>query len=471
MQLARALSVSKEMKPIAFVDNNTTLHDTYIGGLRVLNPKKLQRLASKGKVDEVLIAMPSASKLTLRGLLREIEDFSVKVRILPGLAELAQGKISISELKEVDISDLLGRLEVEAKKHLIDRNIEDKVVLITGAGGSIGSEISRQVAKNKPKKIILLDLSEYALFSIKNELEELLVEVEIYAVLASVTNKKRMTEVCRSFNVQTVYHAAAYKHVSLVEENPFEAVSNNILGTKVCVESAIETEVETFVLISTDKAVRPTNIMGATKRFSELILQSIASESKTKLTMVRFGNVIGSSGSAVPLFQRQIKEGGPVTVTHPDIVRYFMSIPEAAELVIQAGAMGEGGDVFVLDMGEPVKIVELAKRLINLSGMDLIDEKNPEGDIEIIFTGLRPGEKLYEELLIGGNVSPTEHKKILKAQEESLSSNELENYLKLLYEAEQQSDVAALKNTLKEAIDGYNPEKEIVDVLYRERNN
>ena len=471
MQLARALSVSKEMKPIAFVDNNTTLHDTYIGGLRVLNPKKLQRLASRGKVDEVLIAMPSASKLTLRGLLREIEDFSVKVRILPGLAELAQGKISISELKEVDISDLLGRLEVEAKKHLIDRNIEDKVVLITGAGGSIGSEISRQVAKNKPKKIILLDVSEYALFSIKNELEESLVEVNIHAVLASVTNKKRMIEVCKSFNVQTVYHAAAYKHVSLVEENPFEAVSNNILGTKVCVESAIETEVETFVLISTDKAVRPTNIMGATKRFSELILQSIASESKTKMTMVRFGNVIGSSGSAVPLFQRQIKEGGPVTVTHPDIVRYFMSIPEAAELVIQAGAMGEGGDVFVLDMGEPVKIVELAKRLINLSGMDLIDEKNPEGDIEIIFTGLRPGEKLYEELLIGGNVSPTEHKKILKAQEESLSSNELENYLKLLHEAEQQSDVVALQNTLKEAIDGYNPEKEIVDDLYLERNN
>ena len=471
MQLARALSVSKEMKPIAFVDNNVTLHDTYIGGLRVLNPKKLQRLASKGKVDEVLIAMPSASKLTLRGLLREIEDFSVKVRILPGLAELAQGKISISELKEVDISDLLGRLEVEAKKHLIDRNIEDKVVLITGAGGSIGSEISRQVAKNKPKKIILLDVSEYALFSIKNELEESLVEVEIYAVLASVTNKKRMIEVCRSFNVQTVYHAAAYKHVSLVEENPFEAVSNNILGTKVCVESAIETEVETFVLISTDKAVRPTNIMGATKRFSELILQSIASENKTKMTMVRFGNVIGSSGSAVPLFQKQIKEGGPVTVTHPDIVRYFMSIPEAAELVIQAGAMGEGGDVFVLDMGEPVKIVDLAKRLINLSGMDLIDEKNPEGDIEIIFTGLRPGEKLYEELLIGGNVSPTEHKKILKAQEESLPFKELENYLKLLHEAELQGDVEALKNTLKEAIEGYNPEKEIVDVLYLERNN
>ena len=471
MQLARALSVSKEMKPIAFVDNNVSLHDTYIGGLRVLNPKKLQRLASRSKVDEVLIAMPSASKFTLRNLLKEIEDLSVKVRILPGLAELAQGKISVSELKEVEISDLLGRLEVEAKRHLIDRNIEDKVVLITGAGGSIGSEISRQVLINKPKKIILLDLNEYALFSIKNELEELLVEVDIYAILASVTNKKRMIEVCRTFNVQTVYHAAAYKHVSLVEENPFEAVSNNILGTKVCVESAIETEVETFVLISTDKAVRPTNIMGATKRFSELILQSIASESKTKMTMVRFGNVIGSSGSAVPLFQRQIKEGGPVTVTHPDIVRYFMSIPEAAELVIQAGAMGEGGDVFVLDMGEPVKIVELAKRLINLSGMDLIDEKNPEGDIEIIFTGLRPGEKLYEELLIGGNVSPTEHKKILKAQEDSLSSEELDNYLKLLHDAEQRSDVAALKNTLKAAIEGYNPEKEIVDVLYLERSN
>ncbi len=471
MQLARALSVSREMQPIAFVDSNPSLHNTYIGGIKVLHPERLLRLTQRGKVDEVLIAMPSASRLTLRRLLREIEDLSVKVRILPGLAELAQGKILVSELKEVDITDLLGRSEVESKRHLINKNIESKVVLITGAGGSIGSEISRQVAKNHPTKLILLDLNEYALFSITNELKEHYPEEEIHSVLANVTNKNRITEVCKTFNVQTIYHTAAYKHVSLVEENPFEAVSNNILGTKICAESAMNSDVETFVLISTDKAVRPTNIMGATKRFSELILQSLANNSNTKMMMVRFGNVIGSSGSAVPLFQKQIKDGGPVTVTHPDVVRYFMSIPEAAELVIQAGAMGDGGDVFVLDMGEPVKIVELARRLINLSGMELIDDKNSEGDIEIVFTGLRPGEKLYEELLIGDNVSTTEHKRILRAQEENLPTSELENYLILLSEAEQKSDVTTLKNILKEAIDGYNPEREIVDVLHLERNN
>ena len=471
MQLARALSVSREMQPIAFVDSNPSLHNTYIGGIKVLHPERLLRLTQRGKVDEVLIAMPSASKLTLRRLLKEIEDLSVKVRILPGLAELAQGKILVSELKEVDITDLLGRSEVESKRYLINKNIESKVVLITGAGGSIGSEISRQVAKNHPTKLILLDLSEYALFSITNELKEHYPEEQIHSVLANVTNKSRITEVCKTFNVQTIYHTAAYKHVSLVEENPFEAVSNNILGTKICAESAMNSDVETFVLISTDKAVRPTNIMGATKRFSEMILQSLANNSNTKMMIVRFGNVIGSSGSAVPLFQKQIKDGGPVTVTHPDVVRYFMSIPEAAELVIQAGAMGDGGDVFVLDMGEPVKIVELARRLINLSGMELIDEKNSEGDIEIVFTGLRPGEKLYEELLIGDNVSTTEHKRILRAQEENLPTPELENYLILLSEAEQKSDVNSLKNILKEAIDGYNPEREIVDVLHLERNN
>jgi FlaA1/EpsC-like NDP-sugar epimerase len=475
IQLASALRVSSEMQPIAFIDNNLALHNTFLGGIKVLPPVKLERLALRKKVDEVLIAMPSASKATLRSLLKEIEKYSVKVRILPGLAELAQGKVLVSELKEVDISDLLGRFEVEANQDLINRNIKNKVVLITGAGGSIGSEIARQVVRNKAKKVIILDANEYSLYKIRNELETFLSNVELHAVLASVTNKKRMTEVCAVFNVDTIYHSAAYKHVSLVEENPFEAVSNNILGTQVCAQAAVDAKVDTFVLISTDKAVRPTNIMGATKRFAELILQSMASESHakntTRMTMVRFGNVLGSSGSAIPLFQQQIKEGGPVTVTHPEVIRYFMSIPEASELVIQAGAMGKGGDVFVLDMGEPVKIFELAKRLINLSGMELKDKNNLEGDIEIIFTGLRPGEKLYEELLIGDNVSTTEHKQILRAEEDFLSKQELDEFIILLKNADNKGDVVALKKILQQVVSGFTPEDEIVDVIYQQKKN
>ena len=475
IQLASALRVSTEMQPIAFIDNNSSLHDTFLGGIKVLAPAKLEKLALRKKVDEVLIAIPSASRSTLRSLLKDIEKYSVKVRILPGLAELAQGKVSVSELKEVDISDLLGRYEVEANQNLINKNIKDKVVLITGAGGSIGSEISRQAAKNKPKKIIILDSNEYSLYKIRNELEGVSGDFELYTLLASVTNKKRMTEICETFQVDTIYHSAAYKHVPLVEENPFEAITNNILGTQICAQVAINTKVDTFVLISTDKAVRPTNIMGATKRFSELILQSMASDNsfanKTRMTMVRFGNVLGSSGSAIPLFQQQIKEGGPVTVTHPEVMRYFMSIPEAAELVIQAGAMGKGGDVFVLDMGEPVNIYELAKRLINLSGMELKDEDNIEGDIEIIFTGLRPGEKLYEELLIGDNVSSTDHSQILRAEEDFLPKKELDNHIEHLKHAEKERDVVALKEILQQVVVEFTPDEEIVDVISQQKTD
>ncbi len=469
MQLAGALRVSSEMKPIAFVDSNKSLHNTYIGGIKVLHPQKLRKLVNRGKIDEVLIAIPSASKSLLRNLLQEIENYSVKVRILPGLSELAQGKVLVSELKEVNVADLLGRLEIEANQTLINKNIEGKVVLITGAGGSIGSEISRQVVENNAKKVILLDANEYALYSIKNEIEGHKKDAKLYSVLGSVTNKKRITEICKTFDVDTIYHAAAYKHVPLVEENPFEAVFNNIFGTKSCVEAALEARVETFVLISTDKAVRPTNIMGATKRFSELILQSLSPNSHTRMIMVRFGNVIGSSGSAIPLFQQQIKEGGPVTVTDPEVIRYFMSIPEAAELVIQAGAMGQGGDVFVLDMGEPVKIYELAKKLILLSGMQLKDKDNQDGDIEIIFTGLRPGEKLYEELLIGDNVSKTEHKQILRAEEDYLSAHQLSLHLELLKKAQEEGDVSSLRRVLEEAVSGYTPDSEIVDVVYQQK--
>ena len=474
IQLAGALRVSSEMQPIAFIDKNEALHNTFLGGLKVLHPKKLERLASRNKVDEVLIAIPSASKSSLRALLKEIENFSIKVRILPGLSELAQGKVLVSELKEIDVSDLLGRLEVDANQELLNKNIKNKVVMITGAGGSIGSEISRQVAKNNPKKIILLDTNEFSLYAIKQELDLKFKEVDIYPILANVTNKKRMGDICFSFNINTIYHAAAYKHVSLVEENPFEAVFNNIIGTQACVEAALENKVETFVLISTDKAVRPTNIMGATKRFAELILQSCSadkeSNSETNMIMVRFGNVISSSGSAIPLFQQQIKNGGPITVTHPEVIRYFMSIPEAAELVIQAGAMGTGGDVFVLDMGEPVKVLELAKRLISLSGMELKDQDNPNGEIEITFTGLRPGEKLYEELLIGDNVSTTQHKKILRAEEDFLIKQDLEHFLHNIKDAELTNDVVLLKEILKEAIPGFVPDQRNVDVIYLQKN-
>lgn len=471
LQLAAALRLSKEMNPTYFVDDDKSLQGTLIGNMKVITRRKLLKKIHSGKVDEVLIAIPSASRQKLRTLLGEIEDLSVRVRILPGVSELAQGKILVKELKEVALEDLLGREEITPDTRLLEMNIRNKSVLITGAGGSIGSEISRQVVKNCPKKVILLDSNEYALYSIKNEILELKPELDIYSVIGSVTDKKRIKSVCTSFEVQTIYHAAAYKHVTLVEENPFEAVTNNILGTKICAESACETGAETFVLISTDKAVRPTNIMGATKRFAELILQSLAETSNTRMMMVRFGNVIGSSGSAIPLFQRQIENGGPVTVTDPEVIRYFMSIPEAAELVIQAGAMGKGGDVFVLDMGEPVKIVELAKKLIRLSGMELKTSENLNGDIEIKFTGLRPGEKLYEELLIGDNVSSTEHERILKAQEQHLSQQKIDSYLKEIEDAKTSGDTQALKEILKRAITGFNPEQEIVDVMYSLKDN
>ena len=459
IQLAGALRVSSEMEPIAFLDSNRALQNTFLGGLKVISPEKLHELIEEERVDEILIAIPSASKSTLRNLLKKMEAFSIKVRILPGLAALAEGKVTVSELKEIDITDLLGRYEVEANKDLLNHNIKDKVVLVTGAGGSIGSEITRQVSKLGAKEIIILDANEYGLYKIKHEILSTVPNVNLQSIIASVLNKKRLIEVCNAFNIDTIYHAAAYKHVPLVEENPFEGVRNNIFGTKACLEAAIESEVETFVLISTDKAVRPTNIMGATKRLSEMILQAYSSDpnlkNNTRMTMVRFGNVLGSSGSAIPLFQKQIREGGPVTVTDPEVTRYFMSIPEAAELVIQAGAMGQGGDVFVLDMGESVKIVDLAKRLINLNGFEVKDKNNPNGDIEIIFTGLRAGEKLYEELLIGDKVGKTDHQQILRAEEEFIEKEELERFFEELIEAEKKNDVFALKEIFKIVIHGY----------------
>ena len=475
IQLSEALKVSSEMQPIAFVDSNISLHGSFLGGLRIYSPNKLERIVKRNNVHEVLIAIPSASRRLVRNLLKDIEKLSVKVRILPGLSELAQGKVEVSGLKEVQISDLLGRSEVEPNYDLLTKNIRSKNVLVTGAGGSIGSEISRQVASNEPASLILLDTNEFSLYDIKNEIESLKMNFKLISILGNVLDEARIFDICNSFNIDTIYHTAAYKHVPLVEENPFQGVQNNIFGTRNCLNSAIKAEVETFVLISTDKAVRPTNIMGATKRFSELILQTYSLDhelrNKTRMTMVRFGNVLGSSGSAVPRFQKQIREGGPVTVTDPAVIRYFMSIPEAAELVIQAGAMGEGGDVFVLDMGEPVKILELARRLINLSGLEIKDESNPEGDIEIIFTGLRSGEKLYEELLIGNNVSKTQHKQILRAQERFISRVQLDSHLESLRIACERNDTKLLKEIFIKVIDGYKPEEETVDVISLQRKN
>ena len=458
IQLASALRYSVEMTPIAFVDNDKSLNNTSVGGLKVLSPKSFEKILRRRKVDEVLIAMPSASRSTIQTILRDIEKFPVKVRALPGVAELAQGKVSVSELKEIQLEDLLGREKVLPNERLLNKNIKEKTVLVTGAGGSIGSEISRQVCRNNPSSIILFDSNEFSLYSISEELKIHFPDLKIVTVLGNITNEQRMNYVCNNFKVDTIYHSAAYKHVPIVEESPFEGVFNNIFGTLSCVKSAIANNVETFVFISTDKAVRPTNIMGASKRFAELILQAIShdtSDKEIKITMVRFGNVLGSSGSAVPLFSKQIETGGPVTVTHPEITRYFMTIPEAAELVIQAGALGKGGDVFVLDMGKPVKILELAKRMIRLSGMEIKDKENPDGDIEIAFTGLRPGEKLYEELLIGNNVSSTEHSKIWRAEEEYLSWNEIEKFLNRITKAQEGNDYNKLKEIFDKSVSGF----------------
>ena len=473
IQLATALRYSREMTPIAFVDEDKSLQGNYLNGLSVFSPSRLERLISKKKVNEVLIAIPSARKAKLQDILSKIEGFPVKVRILPGVAELAQGKVSVSDLKVIDVTDLLGREITKPNEDLLQKNIYGKNVLVSGAGGSIGSELCRQVIKAEPSILVLYEISEYALYKIEKELSKSSPQTEVKPILGNVIDKKRMLEVCTTFDIDTIYHAAAYKHVPMVELNTLQSLQNNIFGTLNCVEVAIESEVETFVLISTDKAVRPTNIMGATKRFAELILQSLAqrqissqSKTNTRIAIVRFGNVLDSSGSAVPLFREQIEKGGPITVTDPEVIRYFMSIPEAAELVIQAGAMGEGGEIFVLDMGDPVKILDLAKRMVRLSGLEVRDNSNPEGDIEIVFTGLRDGEKLYEELLIGDNVSSTEHKGIMQASEEYLEWEKVECLLEQLRASIEKRDHELAVNILINNIVGLKLNTGINDLIY-----
>jgi len=468
VQLIGALAHSDEYHPVGLIDDSKELQGQYISGLSVHSVGAIEKLIIKLKVDEILIAMPSASRAKRLAIISTLEPYPVHVRMLPGVAELAQGKVSVDDLREVSIKDLLGRDSVEANKDLLGKNITDKVVVVTGAGGSIGSELCRQIVFLEPKVLILFEMSELALYTIEKELSNIgIYSLDIYPILGSVNNKARLDNVFKQFDVDTIYHAAAYKHVPMVEFNNTEGVANNIFGTLNCARAAIDANVETFVLISTDKAVRPTNTMGATKRSAELVLQALsAKQSSTKFSMVRFGNVLGSSGSVIPLFKQQIKAGGPITVTDKDIIRYFMTISEAVELVIQAGAMGTGGDVFVLDMGEPVRIHDLAVKMIHLSGLEVKDESHPDGDIEIKYTGLRAGEKLYEELLIGDNVSETDNSLIMRAQEEMLTWDELEPILNNLQTAIQECDQQKLREQLIKLVPGFKPQSEIVDVLY-----
>lgn len=476
VQTAAALSNSPYFKPVAFIDDNSALQGSIIEGLKVYPFAQLSQLIDNHSVSDVVIAIPSAPRSLRSQIISKLEPFSVHVSTLPGVDDLASGKVKIEDVREVGISDLLGRSPIEPDQALLHNNIKDKVVLVSGAGGSIGSELCRQIVKIGPRKLILFENSEHNLYTIENELLQLAQRADpqsdspdelITPILASILNQERLESVCNAFGVDTFYHAAAYKHVPIVERNPSEAIRNNVIGTYKAAMAAINAGVGTFVLVSTDKAVRPTSTMGATKRFAEMILQALSDQArgKTRFTMVRFGNVLDSSGSVVPLFRQQIKRGGPVTVTDPRIIRYFMTIPEAAQLVIQAGAMGRGGDVFVLDMGEPVKILDMARRMIHLSGFEVKDGMNPDGDIEISITGLRPGEKLYEELLLGENVAPTKHALIMTASEDSLGWDEIRAYIDQFEDTVKTHDVEQSRALLVEAVKGFSPQCDVADLV------
>ena len=472
-QLSIALQLSNEYSHVAFIDDNPAKQGIHINNIPVLSESEMPALIKTKNVSEVLLALPSISRKYRNKIIEALRSLPVHVRSLPSLSDLAQGKIKVGDLREVSIKDLLGREPVEPNEKLLKIKITDKTVLVTGAGGSIGSELCRQILFLKPKKLILFEMSEFSLYRTDQELKDIgMPHVEILPILGSIRDKERVVKVCNHFGVQTIYHAAAYKHVPLVEFNNSEGVLNNVIGTKIVAEAAITTKVETFVFISTDKAVRPTNTMGATKRTAELVLQALADqEHETCFTMVRFGNVLDSSGSVIPLFKKQIKEGGPVTVTDANIVRYFMTIPEAVELVIQAGAMSNGGDVFVLDMGEPVRIYDLAIKMIQLSGLQVMDEDSPDGDIEINCIGLRPGEKLYEELLIGGNVSETDNPLIMRTKEEMLDWAILEKILDRLEESATNSDQGVIRGLLIETVPEFSPQCDIQDYLFDDNIN
>ena len=471
-QLVAAMANSHEMQVVGFLDDDDRLHGHVLNGQPIYNPADLANLALTLGISNVLLSMPNLNRQRRNEILSQIRTARVAVRTLPSVTDLAQGKVSISDLRELDIDDLLGREPVMPNHILLAMNVRHKTVMVTGAGGSIGSELCRQIVAVGPNKLLLIEQSEFALYDIHQELEEKLSgrEIVLVPLLASVQDHERMREIMSTWHPDTVYHAAAYKHVPLVEHNPAEGIKNNVLGTLRTAQAAAECGVSDFVLISTDKAVRPTNIMGASKRLAEMVLQAIAAtHPNTKFSMVRFGNVLGSSGSVVPKFRQQIRDGGPITLTHPDITRYFMTIPEASQLVIQAGAMAKGGDVFVLDMGQSVKIMDLARRMVELSGLTVKDEQNPDGDIDIEVTGLRPGEKLYEELLIGDNPKPTSHPRIMKAHEEFIPWPQLVDKLQALEMALQVNDVGVIRLMMTTLVSGFTPSDDIVDWVYQEQ--
>lgn len=465
-QLASALANSREMRVVGFLDDNEDLHKQTLNGLNIYSPVDLPNVIPTLGISTILLAFPSATRRRRNEILDSIKHLGVAVRTLPKVTEIASGKVRVSDLRELDIDDLLGRDPVQPNVALMSKNNLGKTVLVTGAGGSIGSELCRQILLLNPSTLLLLEQNEFALYSIHHELEEKLKTINagsntrLVPLLGNVRDEQRMASIFKAWKPNTIYHAAAYKHVPLVEYNSVEGLRNNLFGTIVAARLAAQFDVENFVLISTDKAVRPTNVMGATKRLAEMALQAFAANSSnTVFCMVRFGNVLGSSGSVVPKFRQQIRDGGPITLTHAEMTRYFMTIPEAAQLVIQAGAMARGGDVFLLDMGEPVKIFELAKRMIELSGLEIRDANNPDGDIQIDITGLRPGEKLYEELLIGQNPEKTEHPRIMKGQERFVPLVQFEEELLRLNEALNANDLPRLRALLIELVEGYKPEE------------
>ncbi len=479
-QLATGLSQAQEVIVVGYVDDDERLHGQVLNGLPIIGAEQIRKSITKHDVSQIYLALPSVSRHRRNEIIQSLLSHKLLVRTLPGLMELTSGKLVISDLKELDIEDLLGREPAPPNLGMMTKNNTNKVVLVTGAGGSIGSELCRQILKTAPRTLLLVELNEFALYAIEQDLRKVMQDsdemanmrgIELVPLLADVRNAARMAEIMKAWRPHTVYHAAAYKHVPLVEHNPAEGVRNNVLGTWVVAEQANAHGVNDFVLISTDKAVRPTNVMGASKRLAEMVLQAMAEQvqrdrSSMRLSMVRFGNVLGSSGSVVPLFRKQIQLGGPITLTDERITRYFMTIPEAAQLVIQAGAMATGGDVFVLNMGEPVKIIDLARKMIDLSGLTLSDESNPEGDIAIEVTGLRPGEKLYEELLIGDNPIPTAHSRIMKAHEDFISWSNLQDHLAKLMQAVDRNDVPQLRQIIQSLVPGYTPQGNVVDWVW-----
>ena len=479
VETASALGVARQFVLLGFIDDDRAKAGKSINGVDIMAPDEVAGAIQRMGVTDILLAMPSLSRVRRNEIIASLRELPVHVRTLPGMGDLASGRVNMQDFQELDVEDLLGRVPVPPDSSLLARNLAGKIVLVTGAGGSIGSELCRQIILEKPCQLVLVEHNEFGLYTIHRELEGLCAEhalpVEIVPVLASVGNFGRLREICQLYRPFTVYHAAAYKHVPLVESNPSEGVLNNVFGTLNMARAAMESQAAHFVLVSTDKAVRPTNVMGATKRMAELVLQALAASESvifqlpdgsqseairndTVFAMVRFGNVLGSSGSVVPLFRKQLLAGGPLTVTHQDVTRYFMTIPEAAQLVLQAGAMAHGGDVFVLDMGSPVKILDLARRMAQLSGLTLRDERHPDGDIEIRITGLRPGEKLYEELLIGDNPEPTANERIMKAREDFVPWPELAPILVEMRHAAIQNDEAVMKTILKQLVQGYGPQ-------------